>query len=377
MKIVKKTSSERNGTKQRPPSSKVSYYKKIQDWLLWVLAFVQRTITLLATFWNLRHDSVFMELSIDDYNKLYQDKATPEVRQKNYQKIVNNYYNVSTLFYEWGWGPSFHFAPLSAGQPFQDSLRAHELALVSDVIKPGVRALDVGCGIGGPARHIAKCTKGKITGININPMQIDKANSMTKSEGLSHLIDYVQGDFCKMQFKDETFDVVYAIEATCHAPRREDVFSEIFRVLKKGSYFVAYEWCITEKYDHNNEHHRSIVAKIEHGDGLSSTINFAQCLAALKSVGFEITEYRDVYKTDRTWWTPLVGNYWNPSTFEFTPIGKWLLTKALQIMVAIHVAPKGVVKISDMLFEAAEGLTGGGDAGIYTPGFYFKVRKPL
>jgi len=376
MKIVKKTSSERNGTKQRYPS-KITYYQKFKDWIFWVLAFIQRTITLLATFWDLRHDSVFMELNIDDYNKLYESTTTPEVRQKNYQKIVNNYYNVSTLFYEWGWGPSFHFAPLKAGVPFQVSLEAHELDLVEDVMKPGIRALDVGCGIGGPARHIAKCTKSKITGLNINPMQIDKANYMTKAEGLVHLIEYVQGDFCKMQFKDETFDVVYAIEATCHAPRREDVFAEIFRVLKKGKYFVAYEWCITDKYDPKNKQHRLLLDKIEHGDGLSSTINFQQCLQALESVGFEIVSSRDVYKDDRTWWIPLVGNYWHPSTFEFTPIGKWLLTKTLQIMVAIHIAPKGVVKISDMLFEAAEGLTGGGEAGIYTPGFYFKVRKPL
>jgi len=346
------------------------------DWVAWVFAFIQRTVTLLATFWSLRNDSAWMELNIDDYNKLYSD-TTPELRQKNYQKIVNNYYNVSTLFYEWGWGPSFHFAPLKEGEPFQSSLQRHELALVSEVIQPGYRVLDVGCGIGGPAQYIAKCTNAKITGININPMQISKAIATTKSLGLSHLLDYVQGDFCKMQFKDETFDTIYAIEATCHAPRREEVFGEIFRVLKKGSYFVAYEWCITDKYDANNEKHRSILAKIEHGDGLSSTINFKQCLQALESVGFEVIEYDDVYKNDRTWWTPLVGNYWKPSTFEFTPLGQWLLTKALQTMEKVHLAPKGVVKISDMLFEAAEGLTGGGDAGIYTPGFYFKVRRPL
>jgi sterol 24-C-methyltransferase len=344
--------------------------------LAWIWSFIERTITLLMTFWALRYDSAFMEFKIDEYNKLYQD-TTPEIRQKNYEKIVNNYYNVSTLFYEWGWGPSFHFAPLYDGVPFQESLERHEMALVSDVIVAGSRVLDVGCGIGGPARHIAKCTDAKITGLNINPMQISKATAMTKSAGLAHLIDYVEGDFCNMQFKDETFDSIYAIEATCHAPRREDVFSEIFRVLKKGSYFVAYEWCITEKYDPQNPQHRSLVAKIEHGDGLSSTINFRQCLAALENVGFEIIEYRDVYQKDRTWWTPLVGNYYKPSTFEFTPLGKWLLTKALQIMETVHLAPKGVVKISDMLMEAAEGLTGGGDAGIYTPGFYFKVRRPL
>jgi sterol 24-C-methyltransferase len=317
-----------------------------------------------------------MELSIDDYNKLYKD-TTPEVRQENYKKIVTNYYNLSTLFYEWGWGPSFHFAPLKAGLQFQECLQQHELELITDIgINPGSRVLDVGCGIGGPARHIARITKAKITGLNINPMQISKAKDMTKKQELSHLVDYVVGDFCKMEFKDESFDAVYAIEATCHAPKREDVFSEIFRVLKKGHYFTAYEWCVTDKYDPKNEHHRSIIHKIEHGDGLSNTINFAECLQSLRNVGFEIIEYKDMYKDDRTWWTPLVGDYTKPSTFEFTPFGKWLLTKALHFMVKIRAAPRGVVKISDLLMEAADGLTAGGAAGIYTPGFYFKVRKP-
>jgi sterol 24-C-methyltransferase len=319
-----------------------------------------------------------MELSIDEYNKLYKDTTSSEVRQSNYQKIVNNYYNVSTLFYEWGWGPSFHFAKLLPSVPFQESLQRHELALVQDIgLGVGCRVLDVGCGIGGPARHIARETKAKITGININPMQLVKAKEMTRRQGLGNLIDYVVGDFCKMEFKDETFDAVYAIEATCHAPKREDVFSEVFRVLKKGSYFVAYEWCVTDQYDPKNEQHRSIIAKIEHGDGLSCTINFEECLQSLRNVGFDIIEYKDVYKGDKTWWTPLVGDYLRPSTFEFTPLGKFLLTNTLRGFEKLGVAPKGVVKISDLLMEAADGLTAGGAAGIYTPGFYFKVRKPL
>ena len=37
-----------------------------------------------------------------------------------------------------------------------------------------------------------------------------------------------------LPFPENYFDGVYAIEATCHAPRREDVYGEIFRVLKPG-----------------------------------------------------------------------------------------------------------------------------------------------
>ena len=45
-----------------------------------------------------------------------------------------------------------------------------------------------------------------------------------------------------LPFPENHFDGVYAIEATCHAPRREGVYSEIFRVLKPGQVFACYEW---------------------------------------------------------------------------------------------------------------------------------------
>uniref|UniRef100_A0A6B2LAZ9 Methyltransferase n=1 Tax=Arcella intermedia TaxID=1963864 RepID=A0A6B2LAZ9_9EUKA len=289
-----------------------------------------------------------------------------------------NYYNLSTLFYEWGWGPSFHFATLKKGEKFYESLKRHELELVKELnLKPGMKVLDVGCGIGGPTRNIGKATKASVTGLNINPMQIAKAQELTKRQGLSHLVDYTVGDFCNMEFADETFDAVYAIEATCHAPKRENIFGEIFRVMKKGGYFSAYEWCVTDQYDPSNDLHRSILSKIEHGNGLSHTITMEQCLQSLRNVGFQVLESRNAYEGDKTWWTPLVGDYLRPSTFEFTPLGTWLFTKILIFMEKLGVAPKGTVKISDLLFEAAEGLTKGGIHGIYTPGFYFLVRKPL
>jgi len=284
---------------------------------------------------------------------------------------------MSTLFYEWGWGPCFHFAVFKPQEHFQASLDRHELELVKDLpLTTESQVLDVGCGIGGPARTIAKATKAHITGINLNEMQVQKAKEMTKSEGLSHLVNYVTGDFCKMDFKDESFDAAFAVEATCHAPRREDVFGEVFRVLKKGGYFSGYEWCVTDKYNPENEGNRTCIKKIEHGNGLSCTITTEECLQCLRNVGFQVIDSRDMFKNDKTWFTPLVGDYFKPSTFEFTPIGTFLFNKILIFLEQYHFAPKGICKISDMLFEAADGLTSAGAEGIYTPGFYFLVKKP-
>ena len=59
--------------------------------------------------------------------------------------MVLAYYNVSTVFYEWGWGSCFHFAIFKPEETFEQSLLRHELELVKPLgIVPGSKVLDVG-----------------------------------------------------------------------------------------------------------------------------------------------------------------------------------------------------------------------------------------
>lgn len=62
-------------------------------------------------------------------------------------------------------------------------------------ITANMKVLDVGCGIGGPAREIAKFTDAHITGLNNNDYQIERATRYAAQEGLSHQLKYVKGDF--------------------------------------------------------------------------------------------------------------------------------------------------------------------------------------
>jgi sterol 24-C-methyltransferase len=58
-----------------------------------------------------------------------------------------------------------------------------------------MKVLDVGCGVGGPAREIAKFTGCHITGLNNNDYQIDRATHYAETEGLSNQLKFVKGDF--------------------------------------------------------------------------------------------------------------------------------------------------------------------------------------
>lgn len=48
----------------------------------------------------------------------------------------------------------------------------------------------------------------------------------------------------------------------------EEVYGEVYRVLKPGSYFASYEWVATEKFDPNNQEHIRIMDEINFGNGL-------------------------------------------------------------------------------------------------------------
>ena len=103
-------------------------------------------------------------------------------------------------------------------------------------LKPGMRVLDVGCGVGAPAREIAQFSDATIVGLNNNDFQIHRARKYTKQAGLEGQVTFVKGDFMKLaeQFGENSFDAVYAIEATVHAPTWEGVYGEIMKVLKPG-----------------------------------------------------------------------------------------------------------------------------------------------
>ena len=70
-------------------------------------------------------------------------------------------------------------------------------------------------------------------------------------------------------FDKETFDIAYQIEATCHSPDRKVAFSGVNQCLKKGGYFVGYEWVVLPDrgYDASNAEHVRVKEGIEAGNG--------------------------------------------------------------------------------------------------------------
>ncbi|KAG5583418.1 hypothetical protein H5410_054045 [Solanum commersonii] len=317
--------------------------------------------------------------AVEKYEKYHAcDGEAEEERKANYIDMVNKYYDLATSFYEYGWGESFHFAPRWKGESLRESIKRHEHFLALQLgVKQGQKILDVGCGIGGPLREIAKFSGAYVTGINNNEYQVARGKELNRIGRINNTCNYVKADFMSMPFADDSFDGIFAIEATCHAPNVFDCYKEIFRVLKPGQYFANYEWCITDFFDHNNSNHRRIKREVELGNGLPDIRSMGECIEALKHAGFEIIWDKDIaIDSPLPWYLPLDKSHFSLSNVRVTAFGRFFTRNMVKILERVGLAPEGSQKVQAILEQNADALVEGGKEGIFTPLYFFLARKP-
>lgn len=115
--------------------------------------------------------NIEVDKMISQYNELHDGSL--DSRNESYSTLVNAYYELATLFYEWGWGQSFHFAYQLKGECFKEAIARHEYYLAGRLgVSSGEKVLDCGCGIGGPMRNIARFTNARITGVTLSEVRI-------------------------------------------------------------------------------------------------------------------------------------------------------------------------------------------------------------
>ena len=106
------------------------------------------------------------------------------------------------------------------------------------------RVLDVGCGIGGTSRHLAKSLgpNSKVQGITLSPNQVKRATELAAEQNLPNASFQVMNALA-MDFPDDTFDLVWACESGEHMPDKKKYVEEMVRVLKPGGRLVIATWC--------------------------------------------------------------------------------------------------------------------------------------
>lgn len=125
-------------------------------------------------------------------------------------------------------------------------LRGHaatsELAALAQ-LQPKHEVLDLGCGLGGPARHLAAAYGCQVVGLDLAASNCAAATELTQRVGLSDRVRFRQGDMRQMPFADAAFDRVWLQHSLLNIPDKAALVREVRRVLRPHGKLVLHEVC--------------------------------------------------------------------------------------------------------------------------------------
>ncbi|MDH3737697.1 MAG: methyltransferase domain-containing protein [Alphaproteobacteria bacterium] len=109
------------------------------------------------------------------------------------------------------------------------------------VPREDMHVLDVGCGIGGPARYLATTYGCRVTGVDLTQEYVSVARMLTERCRLDHFVDFRQANGLDLPFDDASFDLVWCQNVTMNIEDKAGFYREIARVLKPGGRFTSTE----------------------------------------------------------------------------------------------------------------------------------------
>jgi ubiquinone/menaquinone biosynthesis C-methylase UbiE len=164
-----------------------------------------------------------------------------------------------SISYHWATGDVYAriMEAISAASLSPDTITLEELAPVdhfharglpatvelADVlpIGSGYHILDIGCGIGGPARYLAKRFDCRVSGVDITAPFVEAANKLNALLKMDDQVEVRLGDGQRLPYGDGMFDGGYAQHVTMNVADRDRFFGEAFRVLRPGAFFAITE----------------------------------------------------------------------------------------------------------------------------------------
>lgn len=188
--------------------------------------------------------------------------AQPRTNPELYDGIAN-FYDESSGVWEDIWGEHMHHgfyeddvaasattaAPVDGGL---DHRRAQIKMIEKSLAYAGVpeskelrpkTIVDVGCGIGGSSRYLARKYQAKVNSITLSPVQVERAVDITAKQGLSELINFQVANALKQPFQDGSFDLVWSMESGEHMPDKKQFMGELARVAAPGGRIILVTWC--------------------------------------------------------------------------------------------------------------------------------------
>lgn len=246
----------------------------------------------------------------------------------NYEQSINDHYGtenleeiILTAFEEHGKdASSLTREDIAAVEEFhirgRDATR--EMVQLAD-IQEGTEVIDIGSGVGGPARTLAAEYGCSVTGVDLVEEYCRVAEAFTDRVGLSDRVTFRQGNALDLPFADASFDVAWLQHMTMNVEDKHQLMAEAHRVLRPDGRLALYEICAGPGGDTLFP-----VPWAEHA-GLSFLATPDELKEHATSAGFEQVAWRDVTQKSLEWFKDELAKMKNRPADAPTPLGLNLL----------------------------------------------------
>jgi len=211
---------------------------------------------------------------------------------KEIKKKLVDYYSVLNHLCAIGQVEKMYIPPaMDLSQSIIANQALFEKKMAQDLgIKKGDRVLDIGCGRGRVASHMAQVTDAHVTGINLDHGQLEAARQFATGSGLEKQCHFQQADLndIPFPFPDQSFNAIYQIQVFSYSKDLLKLFKELHRILKPGGKLAFLDWVRLEKYNPQDPHHSDLMKRIKPLIGAIGTPSAEQFADLLKKAGFEV-----------------------------------------------------------------------------------------
>ena len=192
-----------------------------------------------------------------------------------------------------------------------DQFHTRGLAATADLAKlAGITAdtsvLDVGSGVGGPARFLAATYGCRVTGVDLSEAFVEAARYLTTRTGLNGQATFETGDALNLPFDGGAFNAVFLQHVAMNIADRPRLYREMRRVLKQGGKFATFDIVSNE----GEPHYPVPWARTP---ATSFLLTAAQTREAIEPAGFRTLAWQDDTETAKTWFTQLRAAWPPPS----------------------------------------------------------------
>lgn len=195
-----------------------------------------------------RHGTTSLSMGLVSTVNRIRDSVLSKDRSREELTVgIAGFYDRSSKLWEDVWGEHMHHGYYDP--PDRTDHQQAQIDLIdevlnwAEVVSPPTSVVDVGCGIGGSSRHIARKYGCSTSGITLSPYQAKRANELALEQGLKEKCTFQVANAFEMPFDDNTFDLAWSLESGEHMPDKKVFVNELFRVIKPGGRVIIVTWC--------------------------------------------------------------------------------------------------------------------------------------